>query len=82
MDELQGSLNAAHEVGLLRLREQVQNDFGVAGRTKDRALRFQTAFERSRIHQRAVVGKRDFAVRVANQERLRHCANRRRQQVA
>ena len=60
-----------HRIRRLRSRIEVQNDFGVAARLKDRALPHQFASKLAGVDQVPVVAHRDLPVRALDQDRLR-----------
>ena len=52
-------------------RDKVHNDFRIDGRLEDRALLLEVMADLSGIRQIAVVGKRDLAARIVDEQRLR-----------
>ncbi len=77
-DQRKRAFDAAQRVGhgfrqrlLVRLRDQMHDDFGVAGGLENRALALQPCADFMRIDQVAVVRQRDHALVALHQDGLR-----------
>ena len=71
LDHLEALDDALLDRLLVGARDKVHNDFRIDGRLEDRALLLEVMADLSGIRQIAVVGKRDLAARIVDEQRLR-----------